>query len=50
MVLIEAEHLPELTDLRSAPAEVCKYCVVWSLESALSGDLLSIPGYEDRLC
>ena len=27
MVFTESERLPELPDMRSAPAEVCKYCV-----------------------
>ena len=40
MVFTESERLPELPDMRSAPAEVCKYCV--GLESALSGAFMSI--------
>ena len=40
MVFTESERLPELPDMRTAPAEVCKYCV--GLESALSGAFMSI--------
>ena len=38
--MVFKEALPELPDMRTAPAEVCKYCV--GLESALSGAFMSI--------